>query len=311
MSINKMKAIVCEGYGGVEVLSITTLDKPIPKADELLIRICATTVNSGDVAVRALKGSFLQKNIMKLIFGWNKPRNPILGTNYAGVVEQVGRKVSKFKVSDEVFGLRGFKFGTHAEFVLVKENSIISHKPSNASFEEATAILFGGQTSHYFFNKSKVSSVPGLSVLIYGTTGSVGTAGVQIAKHYKAKITAVCSDYNADFVLKLGANKTIHYNRTDFAKTVDKYDMIFDAVGKTSKKQCSHILKEGGEFFSVAGINYARESMAQIIFLKELFEKGTYDACIDTVYLFHEIIEAHLHVETCKKRGNVVLNVSS
>jgi len=311
MENNKMEAVICEAYGGPDVLKILKVNKPNPKSDEILVRILASTVNSGDVAVRALKGNLFQKITMKLIFGWSKPRNPILGTVYAGIVEQVGSNVKSFKIGDEVFGLRGFKFGTHAEYVAIKESSIVAHKPINATFEEAAALLFGGQTAHYFIHKSNIPKVSGLNIMVYGGTSSVGTAAIQIAKYYGAVVTAICSDYSEVLVLKLGADKVIFYNRSDFTQTDEKYDVIFDAVGKVSKKQCTHLLENNGQFYSVAGLEYAKQSKVQIAFLKEIFENGNYNSCIDRIFTLNDIIEAHRYVDTGKKKGNVVLKINS
>ncbi|MCC5922062.1 MAG: NAD(P)-dependent alcohol dehydrogenase [Cyclobacteriaceae bacterium] len=306
-----MKAVLCEGYGGVEVLRIATMDKPNIKADELLIRIYATTVNSGDVAVRSLKGNHVQKIFMKLIFGWNKLRNPILGTNYAGIVEQIGSDVNSFEIGDEVFGLRGFKFGTHAEYVAIKEDSVVEHKPINATFVEAAALLFGGQTAHYFIHKSSIPKISGLKIMVYGATSSVGTAAIQIAKYYGAEVTAVCSDYSEDLVLKLGADKVIFYNKSDFTQTDEKYHVVFDAVGKISRKQIESLLLDSGQFYSVAGLDYAKETKFQLMFLKEIFETGIYNPCIDRIYTIDEIAEAHRYVDTGKKKGNVVVQVNT
>ena len=310
MGNDQMRAVIWESYGGPEVLKIKTVDKPAPRPDELLIKIVATAVNSGDVTVRALKGNFVFKVAMNFIFGFGKPRNLILGTVYAGVVEQVGHRVKNFKAGDEVFGLRGFKFGTYAEYVSVKENSVVSLMPCNASFEEAAALLFGGQTAHYFLHKAGIADTPGLSVLVYGATGAVGTSALQIAKYYGAKVTAVCSDYNEKLVMNLGADKVIFYNKEDFTKTNEKYDIILDAVGKISKKQCAHLLKANGKFHTVGGFEYATESIEQVRFLKDLFESGHYDAAIDRVYRMDEIVEAHAYVDSGRKKGNVVLKIT-
>ncbi len=305
-----MKAVICDGYGGPEVLKIDMLDKPVPRSNELLIKIIATAVNSGDVTVRALKANFLQKIIMRFIFGWNKPRNPVLGSVYSGIVEYVGNEVKEFKVGDEVFGLRGFKFGTYAEYISVKENSVMSKKPLNASFEEAAALLFGGQTAYYFLNKTKITNVPMLNILVYGASSAVGTSALQIAKYYSANVTAVCSDYNEALVLKLGADKVIFYNKVDFTSALEKYDVIFDTVGKIFKKQCAHMLQHDGTFITVNGMDYAKESRNQIVFFKELFEKGNYDAVIDRTFYLDEVVDAHRYVDTGRKKGNVVLKIA-
>jgi len=310
MANDKMIAVICDGYGEPEVLKIERVAKPIPKSNEILIRIIATSVNSGDVIVRSLKVDLFVKIIMRLKFGWNKPRNPILGTVYSGIIEQVGKDVKEFNVGDEVFGLRGFSFGTYAEYVSVKENSVISKKPVNASFEEAAAILFGGQTAYYFLSQTKISKIPMLNILVYGATSAVGTSALQIAKSYDANVTAVCSDYNEALVLKLGADRTIFYNKVDFTRSLEKYDVIFDAVGMISRKQCSHMLKHNGTYLTVNGLDYAREARAQINFIKELFEKGNYDATIDKTFYLNEIVDAHRYVETGRKKGNVILKIS-
>lgn len=309
MNKDKMKAVVCDGYGGPEVLKIVMLDKPIPKSNELLIKIIATSVNSGDARVRGLKVNFLQKIIMKLIFGWSKPRNPILGTVYSGIVEKVDKEVKDLKVGDEVFGLRGFKFGSYAEYTSVNANSVISKKPINASFEEAAALLFGGQTAYYFLNKTKITSVPMLNILVYGASSAVGTSALQISKYHFANVTAVCSDYNEALVLKLGADKVIFYNKVDFTSGLEKYDVIFDTVGKITKKQCAHMLQHDGVFITVNGFDYAKEAKDQIVFLKEIFEKGNYDAVIDRTFYLDEIVDAHRYVDTGRKKGNVVLKI--
>jgi len=309
MDRKKMKALLCEGYGGVEVLRFGLVDKPIVQPDQLLIRIRATAVNSGDVAVRTLNMGFFLKVIMRLVLGWRKPKIPILGVVFSGVVEEVGNQVNKFKVGDEVFGLTGFKFQAHAEWMAISENCNLTHKPVNASFEEAAAILFGGQTAYYFLHKSRISQERGLKIMIYGATSSVGTAAVQLAKFYGAEVTAVCSDYNEKMVLNIGADRVIFYNKTDYTQTQERYHVIFDAVGKVSKKQCSPLLLPNGKFFSVGGLDYAKESLDQVLFLKEIFENGHLQPCIDRIYNFEDAIEAHRYVETGKKKGNVVIRI--
>lgn len=310
MTKDKMIAVICDGYGDPEVLKIERVARPIPKSNEILVKIIATTVNSGDTIVRGLKVNSFVKIAMRLKFGWNKPRNPILGTVYSGIIEQVGHEVRDFKVGDEVFGLRGFGFGTYAEYIAVTENSVIGKKPHNASFEEAAALLFGGQTAYYFLNKTKITDVPGLNILVYGATSAVGTSALQIAKYYNAHVTAVCSDYNEALVSKLGADRVIFYNKVDFTSGLEKYDVIFDAVGKITRKQCAHMLQHDGIFLTVNGLDYAKEAREQIYFLKELFEKGNYDAVIDRTFYLEEIADAHRYVDTGRKKGNVVLKIA-
>ena len=305
-----MKAVICTRYGTPEVLKIVLVDKPIPKSKEVLVNIIASSVNSGDVRIRGLAANWFLKIIMRLLFGFSKPRKPILGTVYAGIIEQIGEDVKDFKVGDEVYGLTGFNFGTHAEYISVKVNSVISTKPLNASFEEAAALLFGGQTACYFLNKTIIANVPNLNVMIYGATSSVGTSALQIAKYYQANVTAVCSDYNKETVLELGADTVIYYNKEDFTKTNMRFDIILDAVGKISKKQCTSLLKNGGKFLTVGGLEYATEKKQQLEFLKQLFENGKYKAMIDRIYSIDEIVDAHRYVDTGRKVGNVVIKIA-
>ncbi len=208
-----MKAIICSKYGSPEVLEIRELSKPIPKENEILVKIMATSVNSGDVRVRSLDVKGFMKVIMRLVLGFSKPRKPILGTVFSGVVERVGSKVSKFKNGDKVFGMTGFNFGTYAEYIAVNQNSKIVEMPNNASYEEAAAIIFGGQTAIYYLEKAKIAAGINTKLLILGATGSVGSAAIQLAKHYNAEITAVCSSDGLGLVRDLGVNKIILYNK--------------------------------------------------------------------------------------------------
>ncbi len=305
-----MKIINCTAYGGPEVLKLDEAVKPAPKANQILIKIKATAVNSGDVRVRGLKANPFTRIIMRLIFGWNKPRNPVLGTVYSGIVEAVGEKVDNFNEGDEVFGLTGFNFGTYAEYLVANKKSILTTKPKNASFEEAAAILFGGQTAHFFLKKTKVPDQTGLKVMIYGATSSVGVAALKMSKYFGAQVTAVCSDYNVSLVQKLGADKIVFYNTSDFTTDSGQYDVVFDTVGKIKKSQYAHLLKNDGQFLTVGGTTYANESLNQLLFIKKIFEEGCYDAVIDRVYDMSEMVQAHQYVDSERKKGNVVIRVS-
>jgi NADPH:quinone reductase-like Zn-dependent oxidoreductase len=187
-----MKAVICPKYGPPEVLTIRELPRPTPKKNEVLVKIFASTVNTGDVRIRGLRVKGFMKFVLRIVLGVTKPRRPILGTVFSGIVEQVGETVNQFKVGQEVYGTTGFKQGCHCEYLCISENKVITHKPENASFEEAASLPFGGQAAIYFLRKGKIAETDNLQVLIYGATGSVGTAAVQIAKHYSAKVTAVC-----------------------------------------------------------------------------------------------------------------------
>lgn len=304
-----MKAIVCTNYGPPEVLQIQEVAKPVPKNKQILVKIMATAVNSGDVRVRSLDVKGFMKIVMRLALGISKPRKSILGTVFSGVVESVGVKVTKFKMGDKVFGMTGFNFGAHAEYITVSEKSKVIEMPNNATFEEAAAIIFGGQTAIYFLDKAKIAEKPDPKILIIGATGSVGSAAIQIAKHHKADTTAVCSSAGLELVNALGVTHVILYDKEDFTRQTEKFDIIFDAVGKTNKKECKHLLRPNGVYRNVNS-KYASETKAQLELLKKLFEKGDYNAVIDKIFAMDEIVEAHRYVDTGRKKGNVVLNIS-
>lgn len=306
-----MKAVICTKYGQPEVLTIEHIEKPVPKDNELLVKIISTSVNSGDVRVRGLAVDGFMKIIMRFVIGFTRPRQPILGTVFSGVIEQVGKKVEGFRIGNEVFGITGFKFGTYAEYITVPETGNVILMPKNASFDEAAALPFGGQTAYYFLKKSGIDKRNNSKILIIGATGAVGTAAVQIAKIYNADITAVCSSNNEGLVKSLGVNKSLFYDKQDITKTNEVYDIIFDAVGKTSKKQCKHLLTKNGVYKTVGGLEYATETKEQLIFLKQHFEAGNYKAVIDRTYPMEKVVEAHTYVDTGRKKGNVVLRINT
>lgn len=305
-----MKAIICTKYGPPEVLEMGEVPKPIPKDSEILVKIVATTVNSGDVRVRALRVEGFMKIVMRLVLGFLKPRKPVLGTVFAGIVESVGNKVTHFKIGDRVFGATGFKFGTYAEYIAVDEKSAVVNMPHNTSFDEAAAIVFGGQTAVYFLEKAGISKRAGQRVLIIGGTGSVGSAAIQIAKYHGAEITTVCSSDGLELVRSLGATHTVLYDKEDFIKQTNTFDIVFDAVGKTSKEKCAHLLNDNGVYKTVEGFDVASDSKEQLELLKKLYEDGTYQAVIDRTFTMNEVVEAHRYVDTGRKKGNVVLQIS-
>lgn len=305
-----MKAVHCTRYGPPEALQIGEVPRPMAEEGEILVKIMATAVNSGDVRVRALAVEGAMKIVMRMVLGITKPRKPILGTVYAGIIEEVGAKVTRFKVGDGVFGMTGFSFGTYAEYITVKEKSNIAHMPAQATFEEAVSLIFGGQTAIFFLERAKLPEREDPKILIYGATGSVGSSAIQIAKHYGARVTAVCSSQGEALVRNLGVGDIILYDREEFTQTPKRFDCIFDAVGKTSKKQCAPLLKEGGIYKTVAGMEFASETQQQLLLLKELWEKDKLRAVIDRSYPLEQIVEAHCYVETGRKKGNVILRVS-
>ena len=309
--MDKMKAAICSAYGPPEVLNIQEVDKPVPKDDEVLVRVMSAAVNSGDARIRGLRAPGIFPLVMRILFGFSKPRNPILGLMFSGIVEEAGRKVVDLKKGDQVFGSTGSKMGAHAEFAVVKANGVVTRKPENASFEEAAALLFGGMTALYFLKKAGIESMNKPKVLIYGATGSVGTAAVEIAKHFKGHVTSVCSERGAELAKSLGSDEIVLYTQQDFTKLDARFDIVFDAVGKTRKRDAAAILKPKGKYLTVGGMDVAKETKAQVEFLSELFDKGQIHANIDKIYPLEEIVEAHRYVDSERKKGNVVLKIQA
>lgn len=304
-----MKAAICPQYGPPEVLTIEDIPKPSPKKHEVLVKVVASSLNSGDVRIRGLRVEGFMKVVMRILLGFTKPRQPVLGTTFSGIVEAIGEGVTLFKVGDEVFGTTGLKQGCHAEYVCISEKKVITQKPKSASFEEAAVLPFGGQPAIYFLRKGNIEALKNPQVLIYGATGSVGTSAVQIAKHYGATVTAVCSTRGKELVQGLGADKIVLYNQEDFTKIPDRFDIIFDAVGKTNKKQCVPLLNSTGRFFTVEGTDVSAERKDYLEFLALLFEDNAYQAVIDTTFPLDQIVEAHRYVDSGSKKGNVVVKI--
>ncbi|WP_290708553.1 NAD(P)-dependent alcohol dehydrogenase [Flavihumibacter sp. CACIAM 22H1] len=305
--MQKMKAAVCRQYGAPEVLQIQEVKKPVCRNDEILVRIMASSVNSGDVKLRSLAVSGLQKIVMQMVLGFSRPRRSVLGMVYAGMVVDTGKKVSRFKVGDRVFGMTGFSFGAYAEYINVKENSIVLTMPANAGFEQAAALPFGWHTAIYFFEKAGINASKRASILVYGASGSVGTAAVQLAHYFNAELTSVCSSAGKDLLQGLGATSIICYDQEDFTQCQKKFDLVFDAVGKISRQSCKHLLNQGGRFVTVGGLDMAGQKLSHLQLIRELFEKGKCQAVIDKVYPFNEIVAANRYVDSGKKKGNVVL----
>ncbi len=322
-----MKAFVYERYGPPEVLQPREIAKPTPKDNEVLIKIVATTVTSGDWRVRSLNIPRGFKLISRVMFGWNKPRQPILGMELSGKVEAVGTKVSRFKPGDSVFAFSDTAMGCYAEYVCLPETGAVCLKPENLSYEEAAALSFGGTTAMDFFDRGNLTQ--GDAVLINGASGGVGTAAIQLAKHAGARITAVCSEANTDLVRELGADRVIDYHRENILSSGNKYDLIMDTAGTILLAHASRLLTKNGRYLMVLGglpemlsipwfslttgkkvvAGPAKVRPEQLQQLAELAKAGNYKPVIDRVYPFDQMVEAHRHVDTGHKKGNVVVSL--
>jgi NADPH:quinone reductase-like Zn-dependent oxidoreductase len=322
-----MKAVVYERYGPPEVLQLKEVEKPTPKDNEVLIKTHATTVTSGDWRVRSLNVPAGFGLITRLVFGISKPKQAILGSELAGVIESVGKDVSKFKVSDPVFAFSDASMGCHAEYKCMTEDGAVALKPSNLTFEEAAALSFGGTTALDFFRRGKLQSEE--RVLINGASGGVGTAAVQLARHFGADVTGVCSTANVELVRSLGADHVIDYTQEDFTQNGETYDVIVDSAGTAPFSRSKASLKEGGRLLMVlAGLpemlqipwvsmTSSRKCIAgpatacaeDLRFLAGLAEAGEFKPVIDRRYPFEQIAEAHRYVDTGRKKGNVVITL--
>lgn len=331
-----MKAVVYNEYGSPDVLHLAEVETPIPKDNEVRIKIHATTVNFGDLMVRNMKSITPSKFTMplplwlptRLMFGFRKPRIKILGAEFAGDVEAVGKEVTQFKVGDSVFGYRGPSFGGNAEYLCVPEKSIVTLKPNNMSYEEAATVPYGSLTALNLLKKVNIQ--PGQKVLINGASGAIGSRAVQLAKHYGAEVTGVCGTPRLEFVKSLGADHVIDYTTTDFTQSSETYDLIVDVLGKLSFGRCKSNLTENGIYLLasfkmkhlfqmlwtkmtsskkvVCAMSF--EKKEDLVALKEMVEAGTLTTIIDKTFPLEETSEAHRYVEDGHKQGYIVIKVA-
>ncbi len=322
-----MKAIVCTKYGPPDVLQIKELEKATPKANEVLIRNYATTVTLFDCWMRSCTSPPGFGIPVRLANGIRKPKKPVFGTELAGEIEAVGKHVKKFKKGDPVFGFTGESMGTHAEYICMPVDGALAMKPANMTYEEAACIPYGALTALFFLRKGNIQS--GQKVLIFGASGGVGTAAVQLAKYFGAQVTGVCSTTKLELVRSLGADKVIDYTNEDFTKSDEIYDIILDTIGKSSVLRSKRLLKkEGAYLFTTFGlpklfqmlwlkitshrkviIGVVEERTEDLIFLKRLIEEGKIRSMIDRRYPLEKIAEAHRYIEQGNKRGQVIITL--
>jgi len=304
-----MQAIVCRQYGPPEVLQLREVEKPKPGANEICIQIFATAVTASDCMIRGFHVSHKYRLPMRIAIGFQKPRKAILGMVFAGVVESAGKDVKTFKTGDAVIGFDRFGFGTYSEYKCISASGLVVKKAEHIGYEAAAAIPYGGLLALYFLKKGNIQI--GQRVLIYGASGAVGTAAVQLAKYFGAEVTGVCSSANLELVKSLGAVRVIDYTKEDFTRESTRYDLIFNAVGKNKAAlKCNESLTQHGKHITVDD-GTAVFHTEDLAFLNDLAGKGELKPIIDRCYPLEQIVEAHRYVEKGHKRGNVIITVNN
>jgi NADPH:quinone reductase-like Zn-dependent oxidoreductase len=329
-----VKAIKYSQYGPPDVLKLVELEKPAPKSNELLVKVRAVSINYGDMIARNFKNissrefnmPFLFWFLARIAFGLNAPRNGVLGSEFAGEVEAVGGDVKTFKAGDPVFGFRGQSMGANAEYLCVPEHSMVTAKPANMTYDEAAAVPYGALTALSLLRKVKIQ--PGQKVLINGASGSIGAAAVQLAKHFGATVTGVCSTRRLAYVKSLGADKVIDYTREDFTRSGETYDLIFDVLGRSSFEKCKSSLNENGPYLlaSFKGRQLLQmlltrnsskkvicalsgETLDDLLFIKTLIESSELKTIIDRRFPLDKTADAHRYMEAGEKRGCVIITI--
>jgi NADPH:quinone reductase-like Zn-dependent oxidoreductase len=330
-----MKAVICTEYGSPEVLQLKEIEKPTPKENEILIRIYATPVNFGDITARNFRKISPRKFSMsfpfwlltRIIFGFRRPRKKILGNEFAGEIEDVGKHVKLFRKGNQVFGYRGPIFGAYAEYLCMPENGLVAIKPANMTYEEASTVPYGAITSLSLLRKVNIQK--GQKVLINGASGGIGSYAVQFAKYLGAEVTGVCSTPRLELVKSLGADKVIDYTKEDFTKNGETYDIIFDILGKSSFSHCKNSLKQNGVYLlasfkmkqilqmlwtKIKGSKrvicaLSTQKVEDLIFIKEIIEAGKIKSVIDRCFPIEQTAEAHGYAEKGYKKGSVVITI--